>query len=102
MGDFLNSLILFRNQFWSPCFRASYNGHNGAEWRQIFIFPEGTTTNGKTLIKFKTGAFQVTSWGPQAPREDINPLGRNWPSEVKLAPGEMLTPWGEIGPQRLS
>ena len=31
----------------------------GSTWRQLFIFPEGTTTNGKTLIKFKTGAFQV-------------------------------------------
>ena len=27
-------------------------------WRQLFIFPEGTTTNGKTLIRFKTGAFE--------------------------------------------
>ena len=31
----------------------------GSTWRQLFIFPEGTTTNGKSLIKFKTGAFQV-------------------------------------------
>jgi 1-acyl-sn-glycerol-3-phosphate acyltransferase len=31
----------------------------GSSWRQLFIFPEGTTTNGKALIKFKTGAFQV-------------------------------------------
>ncbi|MBN3308604.1 LPCT4 acyltransferase, partial [Amia calva] len=26
-------------------------------WPQVLIFPEGTTTNGKALIKFKTGAF---------------------------------------------
>ena len=32
---------------------------NGLSWRQLFVFPEGTTTNGRTLIKFKTGAFQV-------------------------------------------
>ena len=30
-----------------------------AVWPQIFIFPEGTCTNGRALIKFKTGAFQV-------------------------------------------
>jgi len=29
-----------------------------AVWPQIFIFPEGTCTNGRALIKFKTGAFQ--------------------------------------------
>ncbi len=28
-------------------------------WRQLLIFPEGTTTNGRSLIKFKTGAFEV-------------------------------------------
>lgn len=28
------------------------------DWPQIFIFPEGTCTNAKALIKFKTGAFQ--------------------------------------------
>jgi len=26
-------------------------------WPQIFIFPEGTNTNRKKLIKFKLGAF---------------------------------------------
>ena len=31
-----------------------------AVWPQIFIFPEGTCTNGRALIKFKTGAFQVS------------------------------------------
>ena len=29
-------------------------------WPQIFIFPEGTCTNAKGLINFKTGAFQVS------------------------------------------
>ena len=28
-------------------------------WPQVFIFPEGTTTNGKQLIRFKTGAFRA-------------------------------------------
>jgi 1-acyl-sn-glycerol-3-phosphate acyltransferase len=28
-------------------------------WPQIFIFPEGTTTNGKVLIRFQTGAFKA-------------------------------------------
>ncbi|KAI1888663.1 hypothetical protein AGOR_G00187460 [Albula goreensis] len=28
-------------------------------WPQILIFPEGTTTNGKALIKFKPGAFMA-------------------------------------------
>ena len=32
---------------------------SGSSWRQIFIYPEGTTTNGRALIKYKTGAFQV-------------------------------------------
>ena len=36
---------------------------NGLSWRQLFVFPEGTTTNGRTLIKFKTGAFQVRRFG---------------------------------------
>jgi len=27
------------------------------DWRQIMIFPEGTTTNGKCLANFKSGAF---------------------------------------------
>ena len=26
-------------------------------WPQLMIFPEGTVTNGKTLVMFKTGAF---------------------------------------------
>ncbi|MBN3276534.1 LPCT4 acyltransferase, partial [Polyodon spathula] len=29
------------------------------QWSQILIFPEGTTTNGTALIKFKAGAFIV-------------------------------------------
>jgi len=28
-------------------------------WPQLCIFPEGCTTNGKTLLKFKRGAFEV-------------------------------------------
>ena len=32
---------------------------SGPGWRQLLIFPEGTTTNGRSLIKFKTGAFEV-------------------------------------------
>ena len=27
-------------------------------WPQVFIFPEGTCTNARALIKFKSGAFQ--------------------------------------------
>ena len=27
-------------------------------WPQVFIFPEGTCTNSRALIKFKSGAFQ--------------------------------------------
>ncbi|XP_028649449.2 lysophospholipid acyltransferase LPCAT4 isoform X1 [Erpetoichthys calabaricus] len=30
---------------------------SAGRWSQILIFPEGTTTNGKSLIKFKPGAF---------------------------------------------
>jgi hypothetical protein len=30
-------------------------------WPQVLLFPEGTCTNGKALIKFKSGAFQVSS-----------------------------------------
>ncbi len=30
-----------------------------ADWPQILLFPEGTNTNAKALIKFKSGAFQV-------------------------------------------
>ncbi|XP_077401798.1 lysophospholipid acyltransferase LPCAT4 isoform X2 [Vanacampus margaritifer] len=33
--------------------RITSNGY----WPQMLMFPEGTTTNGKTLIKFKPGAF---------------------------------------------
>ncbi|KAM8900346.1 lysophospholipid acyltransferase LPCAT4 isoform 2-T2 [Spinachia spinachia] len=30
---------------------------SGGYWPQMLMFPEGTTTNGSTLIKFKPGAF---------------------------------------------
>ncbi|XP_065117957.1 lysophospholipid acyltransferase LPCAT4 [Paramisgurnus dabryanus] len=33
--------------------RVTSNGH----WPQMLMFPEGTTTNGQALIKFKPGAF---------------------------------------------
>ncbi|XP_039997477.1 lysophospholipid acyltransferase LPCAT4 [Xiphias gladius] len=33
--------------------RLTSNGH----WPQMLMFPEGTTTNGRVLIKFKPGAF---------------------------------------------
>ena len=36
------------------------------DWPQVFIFPEGTTTNGSCLISFKNGAF--------IPGEPIQPL----------------------------
>ncbi|XP_026117431.1 lysophospholipid acyltransferase LPCAT4-like [Carassius auratus] len=35
------------------CERVKSDGH----WPQMLMFPEGTTTNGRALIKFKPGAF---------------------------------------------
>lgn len=35
------------------CERVTSDGH----WPQMLMFPEGTTTNGRALIKFKPGAF---------------------------------------------
>ena len=37
-------------------------GGNGEDisWPRVVIFPEGTTTNAKTLIQFKAGAFRVS------------------------------------------
>jgi len=37
---------------------------SGNSWRQLFLFPEGTCTNGKAIVKFKTGAFQVVMLAP--------------------------------------
>ena len=37
----------------------STQAESTSNWPQIFIFPEGTTTNGKVLIRFQTGAFKA-------------------------------------------
>jgi len=37
---------------------------SGNSWRQLFLFPEGTCTNGKAIVKFKTGAFQAVMLAP--------------------------------------
>ena len=49
-----------------------------SDWAQIFVFPEGTTTNGKVLIRFQTGAFR-----PGTPVQPLiikysNPLVTTW------------------------
>mmetsp|Transcript_22264 Transcript_22264/g.41744 ORF Transcript_22264/g.41744 Transcript_22264/m.41744 type:complete len:527 (+) Transcript_22264:311-1891(+) len=41
-------------------------------WRQLFVFPEGTCTNRKALIKFKRGAF--------VPGMPIQPIIYRWPN----------------------
>ena len=33
--------------------------NSSLDWPPIFVFPEGTTTNGKVLIRFQLGAFKV-------------------------------------------
>ncbi|KJE93471.1 lysophosphatidylcholine acyltransferase 2-B [Capsaspora owczarzaki ATCC 30864] len=37
--------------------RISNRANSGGKWPQLFIFPEGTCTNRKALISFKSGAF---------------------------------------------
>eukprot|EP00659_Diplonema_papillatum_P009175 gene9175-14228_t len=48
-------------------------------WPQVALFPEGTTTNGKALIKFKAGAF--------IPGVPVQPVAFEFPnSEVDIDP----------------
>lgn len=43
-------------------------------WPQIFIFPEGTCTNGEVLIEFKPGAFY--------PGQSIQPVLIRYPNKI--------------------
>lgn len=43
-------------------------------WPQIFIFPEGTCTNGQQLIDFKPGAFY--------PGHPIQPVTIKYPNKI--------------------
>ena len=45
------------------------------KWPQVFIFPEGTCTNSRALIKFKSGAFQPgVPVQPVLIKRDLNTL----------------------------
>ena len=47
----------------------------GPKWPQVFIFPEGTCTNSRALIKFKSGAFQPgVPVQPVLIKRDLNTL----------------------------
>ncbi|CAI5671770.1 lysophospholipid acyltransferase LPCAT4 [Oreochromis niloticus] len=46
---------------------------NGS-WPQILMFPEGTTTNGRCLLRFKTGAF--------VPGVPVQPVVLHYPNEL--------------------
>ena len=55
--------------------RASERG----KWPQVGLFPEGTTTNGKAVIKFKPGAF--------LPGQPVQPIAFEFPnSDVDIDP----------------
>ena len=54
-------------------------------WPQIVIFPEGTTTNGQSIIQFKAGAFI-----PAAP---VQPVAVRFPTGSRLHPA-----WVSCGP----
>uniref|UniRef100_A0A3Q3BV95 Lysophosphatidylcholine acyltransferase 4 n=1 Tax=Haplochromis burtoni TaxID=8153 RepID=A0A3Q3BV95_HAPBU len=43
-------------------------------WPQILMFPEGTTTNGRCLLRFKTGAF--------VPGVPVQPVVLHYPNEL--------------------
>jgi len=52
--------------------------HQGG-WRQIIFYPEGTTTNGKALLRFKCGAFVPgLAVQPVLLRIDNNPDVARW------------------------
>jgi len=55
-------------------------------WMQVFLFPEGTCTNGKNVITFKAGAF--------APRVPVQPVAVHFPA----APGTIYPGWVGAGP----
>ncbi|XP_075242943.1 lysophosphatidylcholine acyltransferase 1-like [Convolutriloba macropyga] len=57
---------------------------NEGEWQQVALFPEGTTTNRKCLISFKTGAFQ--------PGVPVQPVVVKWPNHF-----DCVT-WAFVGP----
>ncbi|XP_063723676.1 lysophosphatidylcholine acyltransferase 1-like [Symsagittifera roscoffensis] len=54
------------------------------DWKQVALFPEGTTTNRKCLISFKTGAFQ--------PGVPVQPVVVRWPNYF-----DCVT-WAFVGP----
>ena len=54
---------------------------------QVALFPEGTTTNRKCLISFKTGAFQ--------PGVPVQPVVVKWPNHF-----DCVT-WAFVGPSVL-
>ena len=56
-----------------------------AEWPQIVIFPEGTTTNGQALITFKSGAFIAGT--------PVQPVLMRFPSGSRVNPA-----WVSCGP----
>jgi lysophosphatidylcholine acyltransferase / lyso-PAF acetyltransferase len=43
-------------------------------WPQIFIYPEGTCSNGQSLIEFKTGAFN--------PGQSVQPVIVRYPNKI--------------------
>eukprot|EP01063_Lacrimia_lanifica_P014182 TRINITY_DN20821_c0_g1_i1.p1 TRINITY_DN20821_c0_g1~~TRINITY_DN20821_c0_g1_i1.p1 ORF type:complete len:569 (+),score=191.23 TRINITY_DN20821_c0_g1_i1:75-1781(+) len=46
---------------------------DGSHWPQLFLFPEGTTTNGTAVIKFKLGAF--------TPGVPVQPVAVEFPND---------------------
>ena len=58
----MNTYIIFQTRATdSPIDKECYGGDGeDISWPRVVIFPEGTTTNAKTLIQFKAGAFRVS------------------------------------------
>lgn len=54
------------------------------KWPQIFLFPEGAATNGKSLIRFKPGAFY--------PGQKVQPVLIRYPNKVDLTTLTRRTP----------
>lgn len=46
------------------------------KWPRILIFPEGATTNGKSLVQFKHGAFY--------PGQNVQPVIIRYPNKIDL------------------
>lgn len=65
-------------------------------WPQLLIFPEGTCSNGRQLISFKTGAFQ-----PGAPIQPICLIYHRHLSPLPSFPSSFDPSWVNEGPAAL-